>query len=87
LVRRTLFKVQAKFIKLMVKEVELALVKRQLYEAKELIADLEEDNGKMQKRIIALEAVELTHKATSNGYRKKRRGGYHEDDCDKDQAR
>jgi hypothetical protein len=41
----------------MVKEVELALVKRQLYEAKELIADLQEDNDKKQKRIIALEAV------------------------------
>lgn len=48
----------------MVKEVELALVKRQLYEAKELIADLQEDNDKKQKRIIALEAVRNFHPAT-----------------------
>lgn len=41
----------------MVKEVELALVKRQLYEAKELIADLQDENDKKQKRIIMLEAV------------------------------
>jgi hypothetical protein len=41
----------------MVKEVELALVKRQLYEAKELIADLQDENDNKQKRIIMLEAV------------------------------
>ena len=44
-------------IKLMVKEVELALVKRQLNEAKEVIADLQADNVKLRDRIIQLEAV------------------------------
>lgn len=41
----------------MVKEVEYALVKRQLTEAKELIAELQQDNVKLRDRIIHLEAV------------------------------
>lgn len=41
----------------MVKEVELALAKRQLNEAKELIAELQADNMKLRDKIVKLEAV------------------------------
>lgn len=41
----------------MVKEVELALAKRQLNEAKELIAELQADNMKLREKIVKLEAV------------------------------
>jgi len=45
----------------MVKEVELALAKRQLNEAKELIAELQADNTKLRDKIVKLEAVEVSH--------------------------
>ncbi len=43
----------------MVKEVELALVKRQLNEAKELIAELQVENTTLRNRIISIEAVTI----------------------------
>jgi hypothetical protein len=46
----------------MVKEVELALVKRQLTEAKEVIADLQADNSNLRKQIAELKAVPSSFK-------------------------
>ena len=41
----------------MVKELELAKIKRELLQAKETIADLEAENRKLHARVIDLESV------------------------------